>query len=288
MDDHFTVLDAYYYGIKYLENPNQEVEIRLIINKINGYKDMSSFYLCKDKPLKDVVLFKKYIRKYRQGMPVSHILGETYFDGLRFKVNKYVLSPRMETEEVVKKAAEVASNYFNNALTYNVYDVCTGTGCIGISLCQHLPVTRLVLSDYYEKVLEVTRENVKINKAVVPGNGKTIIKKQDSLEKTHFFPDERNLIIIANPPYIINEKVSEETKKYDPDYALYTSEDLDVYKKILFKANSIDREKLLVVFEISDEIKPLLDKMIEIYFSYYKKNYYKDINGQYRILVLEK
>ena len=286
MDEHFTVLDAYNYGIKQLKNLNQEVEIRLIINKVNGYNDMSAFYIHKNDELKDIKLFKKYIRKYRQGIPVSLILGETYFDGLKFVVNRHVLTPRMETEEVIKKAAEVARIYFGNRLPYTVYDVCTGTGCIGISLCQHLPVQTLILSDYYEKVLNVTRENVRLNKKILPRD--VSIKKQDSLEKITSFDRDSNILIIANPPYIIDAPVSEETKKYEPNYALYTTSNLDVYRKILFKANSIHNDKALIVFEISDEIKPLIDKLVTDYFSFYKKNYYKDLNGQYRILVLEK
>ena len=286
MDEHFTVLDAYNYGVKQLKNPNQEVEIRLIINKVNGYNDMSAFYIHKNDELKDIKLFKKYIRKYRQGIPVSLILGETYFDGLKFVVNRHVLTPRMETEEVIKKAAEVARIYFGNRLPYTVYDVCTGTGCIGISLCQHLPVQTLILSDYYEKVLNVTRENVRLNKKILPRD--VSIKKQDSLEKITSFDRDSNILIIANPPYIIDAPVSEETKKYEPNYALYTTSNLDVYRKILFKANSIHNDKALIVFEISDEIKPLIDKLVTDYFSFYKKNYYKDLNGQYRILVLEK
>ena len=286
MDEHFTVLDAYNYGVKQLKNSNQEVEIRLIINKVNGYNDMSAFYIHKNDELKDIKLFKKYIRKYRQGIPVSLILGETYFDGLKFVVNRHVLTPRMETEEVIKKAAEVARIYFGNRLPYTVYDVCTGTGCIGISLCQHLPVQTLILSDYYEKVLNVTRENVRLNKKILPRD--VLIKKQDSLEKITSFDRDSNILIIANPPYIIDAPVSEETKKYEPNYALYTTSNLDVYRKILFKANSIHNDKALIVFEISDEIKPLIDKLVTDYFSFYNKNYYKDLNGQYRILVLEK
>ena len=286
MDEHFTVLDAYNYGVKQLKNPNQEVEIRLIVNKVNGYNDMSAFYIHKNDELKDIKLFKKYIRKYRQGIPVSLILGETYFDGLKFVVNRHVLTPRMETEEVIKKAAEVARIYFGNRLPYTVYDVCTGTGCIGISLCQHLPVQTLILSDYYEKVLNVTRENVRLNKKILPRD--VSIKKQDSLEKITSFDRDSNILIIANPPYIIDAPVSEETKKYEPNYALYTTSNLDVYRKILFKANSIHNDKALIVFEISDEIKPLIDKLVTDYFSFYNKNYYKDLNGQYRILVLEK
>ena len=286
MDEHITVSDAYYYGVKQLKNPNQEVEIRLIINKVNGYNDMSAFYIHKNDELKDIKLFKKYIRKYRQGIPVSLILGETYFDGLKFVVNRHVLTPRMETEEVIKKAAEVARIYFGNRLPYTIYDVCTGTGCIGISLCQHLPVQTLILSDYYEKVLNVTRENVRLNKKILPRD--VSIKKQDSLEKITSFDRDSNILIIANPPYIIDAPVSEETKKYEPNYALYTTSNLDVYRKILFKANSIHNDKALIVFEISDEIKPLIDKLVTDYFSFYNKNYYKDLNGQYRILVLEK
>ena len=286
MDEHFTVLDAYNYGIKQLKNPNQEVEIRLIINKVNGYNDMSAFYIHKNDELKDIKLFKKYIRKYRQGIPVSLILGESYFDGLKFVVNRHVLTPRMETEEVIKKAAEVARIYFGNRLPYTIYDVCTGTGCIGISLCQHLPVQTLILSDYYEKVLNVTRENVRLNRKILPRD--VSIKKQDSLEKITSFDRDSNILIIANPPYIIDAPVSEETKKYEPNYALYTTSNLDVYRKILFKANSIHNDKALIVFEISDEIKPLIDKLVTDYFSFYNKNYYKDLNGQYRILVLEK
>ncbi len=286
MGEHFTVLDAYNYGVKQLKNPNQEVEIRLIINKVNGYNDMSAFYIHKNDEIKDIKLFKKYIRKYRQGIPVSLILGESYFDGLKFVVNRHVLTPRMETEEVIKKAAEVARIYFGNRLPYTIYDVCTGTGCIGISLCQHLPVQTLILSDYYEKVLNVTRENVRLNRKILPRD--VSIKKQDSLEKITSFDRDSNILIIANPPYIIDAPVSEETKKYEPNYALYTTSNLDVYRKILFKANSIHNDKALIVFEISDEIKPLIDKLVTDYFSFYNKNYYKDLNGQYRILVLEK
>ncbi len=102
--------------------------------------------------------------------PIQYIIGETEFYGLPFKVNKQVLIPRPETEELVslivqslkfKVQSESTLNF--KPETLNILDIGTGSGCIAIALAKNLPNSKVHALDVSEEALKVAKENAKLN-----------------------------------------------------------------------------------------------------------------------------
>ena len=111
---------------------------------------------------------EKYFQAIEKRMthyPLQYIVGEWEFMGLPFKVNENVLIPRQDTELLVEKAVEViGADYYVDKQDVNVLDLCTGSGCIAISIAKMCPNTKVTGSDLSEKALEVANENANLNK----------------------------------------------------------------------------------------------------------------------------
>ena len=170
--------------------------------------------------------YEELVNKRASRIPLQHITGEQEFMGYRFKVTKDVLSPRLETELLVREAAEHA------ILGARILDLCTGSGIIGIALKKICFASDVVMSDISDKALEVAAFNAKENKADVK------IIKSDMFEG---LKDEKPFnMIVSNPPYIPSKAIEElepEVKDHDPMLALSGGEDgLDFYRKIALEA----------------------------------------------------
>lgn len=159
--------------------------------------------------------------------PIQYILGETYFKGLRFKLNRSVLIPRPETEELVNWVLE---DYGQAEREISVLDIGTGSGCIAISLAKLLPTSKVIAIDKYREALAVAEENAEVNKVDV------VFKLLDISD-----PEPLKMsfdIIISNPPYVRQSEKSQMKKnvtKYEPGSALFVPENdpLIFYRHIL-------------------------------------------------------
>ena len=105
-----------------------------------------------------VILINSYIKKLKAQIPIQYILGEADFYGLKFKVNKHVLIPRPETEELVHLVIQHAKNK-----PCYILDIGTGSGCIPIALKKNLPQAKLLAIDISEKALKIATQNTLIN-----------------------------------------------------------------------------------------------------------------------------
>ncbi|MCI8555967.1 MAG: peptide chain release factor N(5)-glutamine methyltransferase [Clostridia bacterium] len=190
-----------------------------------------------------------------KGEPLSNIFGFVEFYGLRFDVNKKVLSPRMETEILVEEALKK----INETDAENVLDLCTGSGAIAISIAK-FSSCKVSASDISKQALAVAEANAKKNEVKVEFCQSDLMK---SLKKGRKYD-----IIVSNPPYIKSgdiEKLDIEVKKYDPKLALDGGEDgLDFYRKIIDEAKSKLTKKGWLMFEVgqgqSDGVCELMQK----------------------------
>ena len=276
-----TLYEVYKDSLTKLKNPDtDEISVRILLCHNNGIKSMSGFYIHKNENIKDLPLFLNQFERFLNGEPIQYILGETEFLGYDFYVDKRVLIPRQETEEVVTQAYLRALQEFGDSVI-NVADVCCGSGVMGITLAKKLKVRYLFMSDLSEDAIQVAKKNAERNDVVANfyvGNA------CDELVKAGAKVD----LLVANPPYILNrEEVDKSVLENEPHLALFADEDLSVYQDIFKALPKIKNNKMLCVFEIGYDLKEKLTKLLEKTVKNATFGFVKDINGKERILILE-
>ena len=220
-------------------------------------------------------LIEKHIK---EDVPLSHLVGFEYFYDRKFKVTKDVLSPRMETEELIYKVIEYVKA--NNKNNLKILDLCTGSGIIAITLKKELDeiLIDVVASDISEEAIEVAKENAQYHDADVRFIQSDIFNNID----------DKFDIIVSNPPYIDRKDevtMQDNVLKYDPHLALFAEEEgMYFYRKIIEQAKDYLKENGVMFFEIGYDQK---DKIIKLS----KKNgylaqVYKDINNRDRMAFL--
>ncbi|MDR2223709.1 MAG: peptide chain release factor N(5)-glutamine methyltransferase [Flavobacteriaceae bacterium] len=174
---------------------------------------------------KKVEEWEAVLKALEEQKPIQYIFGQAHFYGLTFEVNEFTLIPRRETEELV----EWIINSVNPSRPISILDIGTGSGCIGISLANELPLAKVTLVDVSPEALEVAKRNAKRNGVEVDLILSNILETE-KLKSTYD-------IIVSNPPYVRQlEKV--EIKKnvldYEPHLALFVedSDPLIFYRKI--------------------------------------------------------
>tara|TARA_R110002050_G_scaffold298890_2_gene463022 strand:- start:12589 stop:13455 length:867 start_codon:yes stop_codon:yes gene_type:complete len=223
-------------------------------------------------PEKELYPIYDGLKKLKQNIPIQYIIGETEFYGLRFKVNKDVLIPRPETEELVQWIINQQPNSKSNQ--FNILDIGTGSGCIAISLAKNLQNARVYALDVSEKALKVAKMNAKFNLVDVTFIEANILDPQTwitELKKMKFD------IIVSNPPYV-REQEKEQMKanvlNNEPHLALFVENNnpLLFYNAISqFAVNNLSQNGSLY-FEINEylgkQMKQLLNafnfRMIEL------------------------
>lgn len=213
---------------------------------------------------KEIEYLKKYyngdindaIKRLENGEPVQYIVGNVDFYGYILNVNKDVLIPRRETEELVEEVIK-RSKLFNNP---TIIDIGTGSGAIAISLSKELNC-HVYASDISNKALMVAKENA------IKNNANITFLQGDMLKP--FIDNKIKVdIIVSNPPYIKeNEEIEGIVKNNEPNIALYAKNNgLEFYESILKDANRVLKEKYLIAFEIGktqgNDIKLLAHKYL--------------------------
>jgi release factor glutamine methyltransferase len=178
--------------------------------------------------------------------PVQYILEEADFFGLKFKVNRHVLIPRPETEELV---AWIIESMPASKMPLTVLDIGTGSGCIPVSLSKKYPAAKIEAVDISADALQVAKENNQLNNTSVQFICKDILSAK--------LPDAYYDIIVSNPPYIaISEQntMLQNVLMYEPHLALFVSDDdaLIFYRTIAKHARSSLKPGGLLFFEINE------------------------------------
>ena len=135
------------------------------------------------------------LKRLEKGEPVQYIVGEVDFYGYKIKVNKNVLIPRFETEELVFKTINYLNKYFKRPI--KIVDLGTGSGCIAISLKKKLPQASISAVDISNQALIVAKENALLNKVELNFYlGNMLEPLNDTYD-----------CIISNPPYLDRKSV---------------------------------------------------------------------------------
>ena len=196
---------------------------------------------------------KEGIERLQNGEPVQYIVGNVNFYGNEIKVNKNVLIPRFETDELVEYTISYIKKMFKEKI--NIIDLGTGSGCIAITLKKKIN-SNVSAIDISKEALEVAKENAKKNKVEIN------FIQNDMLDNISNKFD----VIMSNPPYISkNEEIQDIVRKNEPSLALYAdNEGLYYYEKIIKQAKKNLKEKFIIAFEIGymqgDKIKKLAER----------------------------
>lgn len=272
-----TLFEVYKNSLKKLQNPDvEEINIRILLCEINGLKTMSDFYIHKDEEIRDLSRYLQYFDRFLNGEPIQYILNKTTFLGQEFYVDKRVLIPRQESEEVVSFLIGEIRRL--NLTSIFAADICAGSGVLGISLAKEFNLKNIIFSDISKDALEVTKINCEKHK-ISPK-----IYCDDALDEL-IKNNEKVNVLIANPPYIKQgEKVENSVLKHEPHLALFADDEFSVYKSIISNLNNIKKDTLLAVFELGDNDHSLLEKYVKEYCPDASYKFANDMNGKERIL----
>ena len=232
----------YHLGVEKLEEAQIEearLDARLLLEEVCG-TDRNYLLVHGNEPVaeEDYVSYVNYIEKRSQHIPLQHILGYQEFMGLHFKVTPDVLIPRQDTETLVEEAMR------NLHDGMHILDMCTGSGCILLSLLRYSNDCVGVGCDLSEKAVSIAVEN-----ASSLGLCAEFIQS-DLFENV----SGKYEMIVSNPPYIPSGEIStlmEEVREHDPLMALDGGEDgLYFYRKIVDQAGKYLYPGGMLFFEI--------------------------------------
>lgn len=197
-------------------------------------------YLQFDKPVIEAELdtIRTQLKRCAKGEPLEYVAGEVDFFGCRIKVDRSVLIPRPETEilvELVSKRVERGT----------LWDICTGSGCMGIALKKAKPELSVTLSDISPEALSLAEKNGKRNGVEVE------ILQGDLLAP---FRGRKADAIVCNPPYVSEEEyrtLDPSVKDFEPKLALVGGErGIEMYERLQKELPAYLNPGAQVFFEI--------------------------------------
>ena len=217
-------------------------------------------------------LYISCLEQLVSGVPIQYIFGLADFDGLLLKVNKEVLIPRPETEELVHW---VALSLVDKNCT--ILDLCTGSACIALALKNRIDSLNVLATDVSSSALEVAKENA-------ANLGLTI---QFSCEDALSTPIPECDVIVSNPPYIPKSQKDEmavQVTAHEPEIALFVPDHaaLIFYERI---AQTVSQRGIEAFVEIHEDLKVELEKMLHKFGVEY--TFKKDMQQKWRMLHLK-
>ena len=243
-----TVREILQYGKHALEDSRNEYakyESRVLLEEVLGIKYMQML-VNPDASVSSEAenRYKEMLEKRRQHYPLQYILGYAHFMDYTFIVNEHVLIPRNDTEVLVETVDQLLNSKAFESRSVTLLDLCSGSGCIGISLKLYHDNVNLALCDISKDALEVASRNLKkyqLDAALLESDLFTNVKEQYS-------------IIVCNPPYIERDVIPTlmpEVKDYEPMQALDGGvSGLDFYQAILADVHQYLNRDGYLFFEI--------------------------------------
>ena len=203
--------------------------------------DHTYYYMHMDEEMPEEMQheFEVLIKKRAERVPLQYITGEQEFMGMTFHVNSSVLIPRQDTETLVEEALKIARPGMK------VLDMCTGSGCVLISILNNVHGAEGIGYDISKQAINVAKENAKLN------NVSAVFERSNLFEDV---AEEKFDMIVSNPPYIRSEEIPllmPEVSEFEPHEALDGREDgLYFYRKIIQDSGNYLADGGYLLFEI--------------------------------------
>jgi len=237
-------VDAARHRLRGAGIPSDEADLdaRLLAEHVLGWTTERFFTDAnQDEPPEFAAKLQALVDRRVAHEPFAYIVGHEEFWGLRFEVTPAVLIPRPETELLVELAlAEIPRD-----AAPDIADVCTGSGCVAVSIAHERAAVAIVATDTSEPALEVARRNATRHR-VADG---IRFRRADLLDGL----DGPFNLIVANPPYVAERDrptLQPEVVDHEPATALFAGDDgLDVIRRLLPQAETRLRPGGLLLFE---------------------------------------
>lgn len=217
-------LSTHYLQQHGIQNPRRQAED--LISDALGMQRLN-LYLEFDRPLteSELEICRQRLTRRSKGEPLQYIQGDVEFYGCKIFLNKDVLIPRQETEILVDLIVKDLEK--EDLIGKSLWDLCCGSGCIGIALKKRFPLLKVVLSDISIKALELAKKNAKENQIDVQFLHGNLLEP---------FLGKKTDYLVCNPPYIAEEEFSTleaEVRHFEPKQALVSgSTGLEIYSHL--------------------------------------------------------
>jgi len=190
------------------------------------------------------------LRRRESNEPLAYILGHKEFYGREFYVDRRVLIPRTETEDLVDQIISYIKSNYSIKRLIKIADVGTGSGCIAITLARLLPNAKIYATDIDQSALEVAKKNAKYHQV----EDKIIFLEGDLLSPLSESVD----IIVANLPYIksaVIKKLDPQISKWEPKIALDGGADgLALYRVLFKQAEKVLKPNGMIFYELDGNV----------------------------------
>ncbi len=256
------IINQYKIQLKSIYDKEELDSIIFIVSEhVLGFKK-TDVILQKEKAIDEAkyIQLVDILNELKQNKPIQYILGQTAFYGMLFKVNRSVLIPRQETEELVDWILKSVNKLENKKV--KLLDIGTGSGCIAIALKKYLPEAEVFALDISAEALATAKENAQ-------SNGVSIhFIQQDILNKNSSFPFSDVDIIVSNPPYVRHSEktfMQKNVLNFEPHLALFVEDEnaLVYYEAIADFASKKLIHSGFLFFEINEEKGAAVCEMLE-------------------------
>ena len=262
-----TTHEATFFLLNYLrklfsDNEASEITDSVMENVTGSNKTERMMYKNAAITEKEELRIKEILERLKTNEPLQYILGEAWFGGMKFIVNKNVLIPRPETDELVQWIIKDHVHQENKSKTPNIIDIGTGSGCIPVTLKKKIPIANVSAIDVCSEAIFTATENALNNDAEVN------FLLMDFLDETRWKELGQYDIIVSNPPYVRRseqDSIHSRVKDYEPHLALFVPDDdpLLFYKKIVdFSKEHLTTEGSLY-FEINESLPNEVSAMLK-------------------------
>ena len=259
---------------KYL---NKSVIVSLLADASN-FEDRMILYSNFDKEVKDTEGLFNNISEVKNGAPHQYVLGYSFFLGHKIIVDKNVLIPRQETEQLTVDLIVFLKRFFKDDNSLVIADVCTGSGAIAVALENEIKNAKIYASDISTEALGVARQNVQKTELLQGNMLDPFIEKSIKLD-----------VLVCNPPYIKNKnRIDEQVWKYEPHLALLADPGTKYYEEIFKNADKVMNEHYLMAFEIEDDMEKPLIQLMNKYLDGVTYRFHKDLYNKTRFLYIIK
>lgn len=259
-----TYRELYEEGRRILEQaglPDAALDARFLLEEVCG-TNLQTLLVFPEKKVteEEVNQYRAFIQRRKDREPTAMILGEWDFMGLTFRLNKSTLIPEQDTEVLVETALEELRRRGLGEAPLRILDLCTGSGCILLSLLHELRNAGGLGTDLSEEALEAAREN-----AVRLGLQERAAFRQGDLWEP--VGDERFDLIVSNPPYVPTEVIptlEPEVRCGEPYAALDGGEDgLVFYRRIMREAAGHLKPSGIIIVESGFDEAPQIAALMQ-------------------------